>query len=121
MMRVIVQLPETAGHGCQLFQTPVWCHCLKKVKSRPGVLLLPVIRLLRAQNNHCCIATVLFGPCVLSRSPVTKVTLSVKYLVSVCPEYNNVYRVLSDPSLLCRSPMTKVTLSEKYLGSVCSE
>jgi len=49
MVRVIVQHPETVGHGPQLFQT-----------------------------------------FTVHRSPVTKVTLSEKYLVSVCSEYNHV-------------------------------
>ena len=49
MVRVIVQHPETVGHGPQLFQT---------------------------FTAH--------------RSPVTRVTLSEKYLVSVCSEYNHV-------------------------------
>jgi len=48
-IRVIVQHPETVGHGPQLFQT-FFVH----------------------------------------RSPVTRVTLSEKYLVSVCSEYNHV-------------------------------
>lgn len=48
-VRVIVQHPETVGHGPQLFQT-----------------------------------------FTVHRSPVTKVTLSEKYLVSVCSEYNHV-------------------------------
>jgi len=48
-VRVIVQHPETVGHGPQLFQT-----------------------------------------FTVHRSPVTKVTLSEKYLVSVCAEYNHV-------------------------------
>jgi hypothetical protein len=46
---VIVQHPETVGHGPQLFQT-----------------------------------------FTVHRSPVTKITLSEKYLVSVCSEYNHV-------------------------------
>jgi len=49
MVRVIVQHPETVGHGPQLFQT-FFVH----------------------------------------RSPVTRVTLSEKYLISVCNEYNHV-------------------------------
>eukprot|EP00092_Neocalanus_flemingeri_P020181 GFUD01021852.1.p1 GENE.GFUD01021852.1~~GFUD01021852.1.p1 ORF type:complete len:711 (-),score=193.62 GFUD01021852.1:199-2331(-) len=49
MVRVIVQHPETVGHGPQLFQT-----------------------------------------FTVHRSPVTKITLSEKYLVSVCSEYNHV-------------------------------
>lgn len=49
MVRVIVQHPETVGHGPQLFQT-----------------------------------------FTVHRSPVTRVTLSEKYLVSVCSEYNHV-------------------------------
>src|SRR5579863_10226289 len=49
MVRVIVQHPETVGHGPQLFQT-----------------------------------------FTVHRSPVTKVKLSEKYLVSVCSEYNHV-------------------------------
>ncbi|KAG1655097.1 BTB/POZ domain-containing protein KCTD3 [Nymphon striatum] len=49
MVRVIVQHPETVGHGPQLFQT-----------------------------------------FTVHRSPVTKVMLSEKYLVSVCSEYNHV-------------------------------
>lgn len=48
-VRVIVQHPETVGHGPQLFQT-----------------------------------------FTVHRSPVTKVMLSEKYLVSVCSEYNHV-------------------------------
>ncbi|KAK7602999.1 hypothetical protein V9T40_002998 [Parthenolecanium corni] len=48
-VRVIVQHPETVGHGPQLFQT-----------------------------------------FTVHQSPVTKVTLSEKYLVSVCCEYNHV-------------------------------
>ena len=48
-VRVIVQHPETVGHGPQLFQT-----------------------------------------FTVHRSPVTKVRLSEKYLVSVCSEYNHV-------------------------------
>ncbi|XP_055902854.1 BTB/POZ domain-containing protein KCTD3 isoform X1 [Eupeodes corollae] len=48
-VRVIVQHPETVGHGPQLFQT--------------------------------------FS---VHQSPVTKVTLSEKYLISVCSEYNHV-------------------------------
>merc|ERR1719385_665330 len=48
-VRVIVQHPETVGHGPQLFQT-----------------------------------------FTVHRSPVTRVTLSEKYLVSVCSEYNHV-------------------------------
>ncbi|KAL3874699.1 hypothetical protein ACJMK2_037674 [Sinanodonta woodiana] len=49
MVRVIVQHPETVGHGPQLFQT-----------------------------------------FTVHRSPVTKVMLSEKHLVSVCSEYNHV-------------------------------
>lgn len=49
MVRVIVQHPETVGHGPQLFQT-----------------------------------------FTVHRSPVTKVKLTEKYLVSVCSEYNHV-------------------------------
>jgi len=49
VVRVIVQHPETVGHGPQLFQT-----------------------------------------FTVHRSPVTRVTLSEKYLVSVCSEYNHV-------------------------------
>jgi len=49
MVRVIVQHPETVGHGPQLFQT-----------------------------------------FTVHRSPVTKITLSEKFLVSVCSEYNHV-------------------------------
>lgn len=48
-VRVIVQHPETVGHGPQLFQT-----------------------------------------FTVHRSPVTKVVLSEKYLISVCSEYNHV-------------------------------
>lgn len=48
-VRVIVQHPETVGHGPQLFQT-----------------------------------------FTVHQSPVTKVTLSEKYLISVCSEYNHV-------------------------------
>uniref|UniRef100_A0A2R5LAI4 BTB/POZ domain-containing protein KCTD3 n=1 Tax=Ornithodoros turicata TaxID=34597 RepID=A0A2R5LAI4_9ACAR len=48
-VRVIVQHPETVGHGPQLFQTYT-----------------------------------------VHRSPVTKVVLSEKYLISVCSEYNHV-------------------------------
>ncbi|XP_045027132.1 BTB/POZ domain-containing protein KCTD3-like [Daphnia magna] len=48
-MRMIVQYPETVGHGPQLFQT-----------------------------------------FIIHRSPINKVRLSEKYLVSVCSEYNHV-------------------------------
>lgn len=48
-VRVIVQHPETVGHGPQLFQT-----------------------------------------FTVHQSPVTKVTLSEKFLISVCSEYNHV-------------------------------
>ncbi len=63
------------------------CVCTLEVASDKGDVVweVPGIRLLWVQP------CVLFDPSVLSRSPVTKVTLSEKYLVSVCSEYNHVY------------------------------
>ncbi|CAH2045175.1 unnamed protein product, partial [Iphiclides podalirius] len=113
-VRVIVQHPETVGHGPQLFQT-----------------------------------------FTVHQSPVTKVSLSENYLVSVCSEYNHVrsWRVTRFRGMISTQPGTtpkaafkvlaleaptaqphndcelentcrlrrQVSLSENYLVSVCSE
>ncbi len=64
-----------------------WPLCTLQVACDEGdaVWEVPGLRLLWVQPRTPS------DPCVLFRSPVTKVTLSEKYLVSVCSEYNHVY------------------------------
>jgi hypothetical protein len=64
----------------------LWPLCTMQVAGDEGdaVREVPGIRLFWVQP------LVLSDPSVLCRSPVTKVTLSEKYLVSVCSEYNHV-------------------------------
>ncbi|XP_063922252.1 BTB/POZ domain-containing protein KCTD3 [Zophobas morio] len=76
-VRVIVQHPETVGHGPQLFQT-----------------------------------------FTVHQSPVTKVTLSEKYLVSVCCEYNHVrsWRVTRFRGMLSTQPGSTPEASFKIVS-----
>lgn len=76
-VRVIVQHPETVGHGPQLFQT-----------------------------------------FTVHQSPVTKVTLSEKYLVSVCCEYNHVrsWRVTRFRGMISTQPGSTPEASFKIVS-----
>ncbi|XP_018328382.1 BTB/POZ domain-containing protein KCTD3 isoform X2 [Agrilus planipennis] len=76
-VRVIVQHPETVGHGPQLFQT-----------------------------------------FTVHQSPVTKVTLSEKYLVSVCCEYNHVrsWRVTRFRGMISTQPGSTPEASFKIIS-----
>lgn len=76
-VRVIVQHPETVGHGPQLFQT-----------------------------------------FTVHQSPVTKITLSEKYLVSVCCEYNHVrsWRVTRFRGMLSTQPGSTPEASFKIIS-----
>ncbi|KAJ6641901.1 BTB/POZ domain-containing protein KCTD3 [Pseudolycoriella hygida] len=77
LVRVIVQHPETVGHGPQLFQT--------------------------------------FS---VHQSPVTKVTLSEKYLISVCSEYNHVrtWRVTRFRGMISTQPGSTPEASFKVVS-----
>ncbi|XP_037045499.1 BTB/POZ domain-containing protein KCTD3 [Bradysia coprophila] len=77
LVRVIVQHPETVGHGPQLFQT--------------------------------------FS---VHQSPVTKVTLSEKYLISVCSEYNHVrtWRVTRFRGMISTQPGSTPEASFKIVS-----
>uniref|UniRef100_U5EQL8 Putative seta binding protein sb1 n=1 Tax=Corethrella appendiculata TaxID=1370023 RepID=U5EQL8_9DIPT len=76
-VRVIVQHPETVGHGPQLFQT-----------------------------------------FTVHQSPVTKVTLSEKFLISVCSEYNHVrtWRVTRFRSMISTQPGSTPEASFKVVS-----
>lgn len=76
-VRVIVQHPETVGHGPQLFQT-----------------------------------------FTVHQSPVTKVTLSEKYLISVCSEYNHVrtWRVTRFRGMISTQPGSTPEASFKIVS-----
>ncbi|XP_050674971.1 BTB/POZ domain-containing protein KCTD3 [Leptidea sinapis] len=76
-VRVIVQHPETVGHGPQLFQT-----------------------------------------FTVHQSPITKVSLSEKYLVSVCSEYNHVrsWRVTRFRGMISTQPGTTPRAAFKVLA-----
>ncbi|CAG9132843.1 unnamed protein product [Plutella xylostella] len=76
-VRVIVQHPETVGHGPQLFQT-----------------------------------------FTVHQSPITKVSLSEKYLISVCSEYNHVrsWRVTRFRGMISTQPGTTPKAAFKVLA-----
>lgn len=76
-VRVIVQHPETVGHGPQLFQT-----------------------------------------FTVHQSPVTKVTLSEKFLISVCSEYNHVrtWRVTRFRGMISTQPGSTPEASFKIVA-----
>jgi BTB/POZ domain-containing protein KCTD3 len=81
-VRVIVQHPETVGHGPQLFQT-----------------------------------------FTVHQSPVTKVTLSEKFLISVCNEYNHVrtWRVTRFRGMISTQPGSTPEASFKIVSLEATE
>lgn len=84
---MIVQHPETVGHGPQLFQTfTVHQSSVTKVCSRSTGLSSGFFY--KSSELNCNVVYIHFIN--LHANHILQVTLSEKYLVSVCSEYNHV-------------------------------
>lgn len=97
-VRVIVQHPETVGHGPQLFQTfTVHQSPITKVRLSPRYFCLKVTILILISFQ---------------------VSLSEKYLVSVCSEYNHVrsWKVTRFRGMISTQPGTTPKASFKVLA-----
>ncbi|XP_063831656.1 uncharacterized protein LOC135080858 [Ostrinia nubilalis] len=130
-VRVIVQHPETVGHGPQLFQTfTVHQSPITKVSGSQVAQISAALDRIAYGTRYGSVRVIvqhpetvghgpqLFQTFTVHQSPITKVSLSENYLISVCSEYNHVrsWRVTRFRGMISTQPGTTPKAAFKVLA-----